>query len=83
MTNATISEQARALLAAALEMDAAQIPDHADIESLEQWTSVAHLRLVLGIEERLGAELTPDDAVAIVSLADVAALLARHAAPAG
>lgn len=75
---AEIREAARALLAAALEIEASAVPDDADIESLEAWTSVAHLRLVLAMEERLGAELKPDDAVAIVSLADVTALLARH-----
>ena len=77
-----IREEARALLATALEIEAAAVPDDAQIETLEAWTSVAHLRLVLAIEERLGAELKPDDAVAIASLADVMALLARKAASA-
>jgi acyl carrier protein len=68
-------DAARALLAQALEIDAAQIGDDTDMENFEAWTSVAHLRLILALEEALGAELGPDQALAIQSLADVARLL--------
>lgn len=68
-------DEARALLAAALEVDPATIPDQASMESVEAWTSVAHLRLILALEERLGAQISTDDALAIMELADVARLL--------
>ena len=82
MTASTMREPARALLAAALEIEPAAIPDQADMETLEAWTSVGHLRLVLAIEERLGRQLAPEDAVAIASLADIAEILARAPAEA-
>ena len=78
MTPAPMLEEARRLLATAAEAEAAAIPDNADMENLEAWTSIAHLRLVLAIEELLAIQLTPEDAVAIVSLADIAGLLARQ-----
>ena len=67
--------QAKALLAQAANCEAAGIPDYVRIGHLAQWDSLAHLRLVLGIEQRIGRELDPDEAVQIESLADIAALL--------
>ncbi len=71
---------ARALLAEAMEIDAAAIGDDATMENFEAWTSVAHLRLILALEEKLGAERSSDDALAIQSLADVVLLLDRQRA---
>ncbi len=71
-------DAARAVLAEALEIDATAIGDDIAMENFEPWTSVAHLRLILALEEKLGAELSPDDALAIQSLADVKRLLDRH-----
>jgi len=68
-------DAARALLAHALEIDASLIGDQVEMETFEPWTSVAHLRLILALEEKLGVELGPDQALAIQSLADVARLL--------
>ncbi|MEO8559321.1 MAG: acyl carrier protein [Rhodospirillales bacterium] len=72
-----MSDAARHLLAEALEIDAGAMADNVAMENFEPWTSVAHLRLILALEEKLGAELAPDDALAIQSLADVARLLER------
>jgi acyl carrier protein len=68
-------EQARALLAEALGLAPEALPDDAAFESVEAWDSLAHLRLVLGLEARLGTELEPEAIVAIASLRDVARLL--------
>ncbi len=71
------SERARALLAAALEIDLAAIDPGASIATLEAWDSLAHLRLVQAIEAAIGAELPAEAIVEIASLADVTAVLAR------
>ena len=71
---------ARALLAEALEIDPAALGKDPSMDNCEAWTSVAHLRLILALEEKLGVELAPDDALAIQSLADVARLLERQRA---
>jgi acyl carrier protein len=67
--------QAKQLLAAATNCDSAMISDDVRIGSLERWDSLAHLRLVLAIEQQIGRQLDPDEAIKIESLADVAALL--------
>jgi len=66
---------AKMLLADAINADAATVPDDARIGAFERWDSIAHLRLILSIEEALGRQLDPDEAVAIESLSDVAGLI--------
>lgn len=69
---------ARRLLADAVHADADAIPEDARIGKFERWDSLAHLRLLLAIEENLGRRLDPDEAVRIESLADVAAILGER-----
>ena len=66
---------ARSLLAAAMEMEVADIADDAAIGRLDNWDSLAHMRLILALEAHLGAELTPDTVVGLGSLADVVTVL--------
>lgn len=68
---------ARALLAQALEVDADIVAVDASVATLEAWDSLAHVRLIAALETRLGRQLTPEEAVGIASLDDIAALLAR------
>lgn len=70
-------EQARALLAEAVNADARSVPDDARIGLLEQWDSLAHLRLLLAIEAKIDRPLDPDEIMGVESLDDVAALLNR------
>jgi acyl carrier protein len=70
------SRRAKELLAEAANCDSAMIADDVRIGRFERWDSLAHLRLVLAIEQQIGRQLDPDEAVRIESLADVAALLA-------
>lgn len=68
---------ARNLLAQALEVDPDLVAADASVATLEAWDSLAHVRLIAALEMRLGRQLTPEEAVAIASLDDIAALLAR------
>lgn len=66
---------ARVLAAEAIGVPADLLRDDAAIGSLEAWDSLAHMRLLLAIEEALGRELTPEEAANVLSLADVERLL--------
>jgi len=66
---------AKTLLAQAINADIAAVPDDARIGDFEPWDSIAHLRLLLAVEERIGRLLEPDEAVAIEALSDVAVLV--------
>jgi acyl carrier protein len=69
---------AKKLLAEAFHVDAAAIPDTAHLGGFERWDSLAHLRLILALEEKIGRQLDPDEAVRIGSLEDIAGLLDRR-----
>jgi acyl carrier protein len=64
---------AKQLLAEAIGADAAAVPDGARIGGYERWDSLVHMRLILALEEKIGRQLDPDEAVRIESLQDVAA----------
>ena len=64
---------AKQLLAEATGADAASVPDTARLGGFARWDSLAHLRLILALEEKIGRQLDPDEAVRIESLQDVAA----------
>jgi acyl carrier protein len=68
-------ETARALLAEAAGVGAADVPADASIGSWERWDSLMHMRLMLLIEARLGRLLTPREILAVATLAHVEALL--------
>jgi acyl carrier protein len=68
-------EQAKNLLAEAANCDPATIPDDVQIGRFERWDSLAHLRLVLRIEEQIGRQLDPDESIRIENLAHIAKLL--------
>lgn len=74
----TAAERARYLLAAALEIDPAEVGPEAAIGTIEAWDSLAHLRLMQALEQAIGAELPAEAIVEIASLADVTAVLERN-----
>ena len=71
----TASVRARTILAEALGLGPDQITDQTALGVSAEWNSLAHLRLILALEEATGARLTPDQIVSIASYSDVAAIL--------
>jgi len=69
---------ARALLAGALGCTVDEVPADSAIGTLPLWDSLAHIKVVLAVEERLGRNLTTDEILTIVSLDAIAALLAER-----
>lgn len=75
---------ARQLLAAALGCPEEAIAPESAIGTLPQWDSLAHIKIVLTVEERLGRSLSTDEILAITSLAAIDQLLgaeSKGAAP--
>ena len=70
---------ARAILANALQVDIGEVDHHSAIGVTERWDSLAHLRLILGVEEHLNRSLTSEEMLAIESLADIEAILSSGA----
>jgi acyl carrier protein len=68
---------ARKLLADALGLSESSLPANARLGQVEQWDSLAHARVLLALEERLGAPLDAEVAVTIESLDDIARVIER------
>ena len=73
-------DQARALLAAALEMQVADVTPDSSITTLEQWDSLAHMRLVMLLEKTLNASLPVDDILSIDDVKGIARILSNEGA---
>jgi len=67
---------AKTLLAEALQVDVSLIEDDLMLGGIDEWDSLAHMRLLTAIEEKLGVPLDAETAAGIESLADVARVLA-------
>lgn len=66
----------QALVADALGLASSEITAQTGLATTAQWDSLAHMRIVLGVEESLGRQLGPDEIVSIMTAEDVAVLLA-------
>jgi acyl carrier protein len=68
-------EKARTMLAEAIGADTTAVPADARIGQFERWDSLAHMRLILSLETRIGRRLDPEEAIGIEGLEDVARLV--------
>ena len=66
---------AKGLLAAAIDVPRDAVPDDARIGAQKGWDSLAHIRLMLAIEERLRRELDAAEAAGIESVQDIERVL--------
>lgn len=68
-------QEAAALLAEALMVDRATIGPHTALGATPEWDSLAHMRLVLGLEAALGRELASEEVVGLADWATVVAMV--------
>ena len=69
------TDTARALVANALDLTLDEVPENAMREDIEEWDSLAHVRIVLAIEEARGVRLERETMLAIAGLEDIRRLL--------
>jgi acyl carrier protein len=70
-------EKARAMIAEAAGRSYESIPETAAVGNFPAWDSLAHMRLVLALEERLERQLSSEEVIGIQAAEDVAKLLRR------
>lgn len=75
----TTQSQARKLLADALSMPEQDMPVDIRIGSVDQWDSLAHARILLALEEKIGKPLAAAEAATVESASDIEALLTKYA----
>ena len=73
-----ISNKTKLLLCKSLNCDVNSVSEELNIRNTPQWDSLAHLRLVCGIEEELGRNLSAMEVLNIESAIDVESLIVRE-----
>lgn len=68
-------ETAREIIAQATHLAAKDIGDDAGIGTFAAWDSMAHVNIILALEERFNRTLGPDQIIGITSLEAIAILL--------
>jgi acyl carrier protein len=71
-------QQLRKVLATVFDIDPASIGAATSIDTVEKWTSLNHLNLVLAIEESFNVSLTETQTVEMLSYPLIIAVLEEH-----
>ena len=66
------------LLADVFGEDPQSITDESSIDTIDQWTSLRHLNLVVALEELFNIQLNEEETLEIISVALIKAVLADH-----
>ncbi len=74
-TAGNATEAARRILSAALQVEPAQIDPGAAIGQTERWDSLAHMRLILALEDHLDHLLDSESIISLVSFTDIVRIL--------
>lgn len=59
----SIKERCAKVLAEVMEVDVASINDNSNPDTMEQWDSLAHVQLVLGLEREFGVKISPEEGI--------------------
>lgn len=69
-------QEAKRLLADALRIDLSRIGDETAMRDLPQWDSLAHMELIVLVEEHLRTTLSMDEIMEMTSVSGLARVLA-------
>jgi len=75
-----VMERLRLLVSDVLELEPDAVDASAGKETLPEWDSLAHLRIVGAVEEEFGVKLTMQEIGEMTSLAAIGKLVERHSA---
>ena len=75
--NNRLLDEIREIMALILEVDSGQINEQTSQENTDAWDSLAHLNLVLALEEKYGIELLPEEMEQLVTMSDVTGMVQR------
>jgi len=75
-----VMERLKLLVSDVLEVEPEAVGDDAGRETLPEWDSLAHLRIVGAVEEEFGVKLTMQEIGEMNSLAAIGRLVDKHRA---
>ena len=59
----TIKERCSEVMAEIMEVDVASINVNTNPDTLEQWDSLTHVQLVIGLEKEFGVKISPEEGI--------------------
>ncbi len=75
MNTETLESHVRRTVAANLKLPLDRVPLDAGMDSLPEWDSMAHLTLVLSLEQEFGHQFTPEEIESLKSIKAIVRLL--------
>lgn len=73
-----MSDRLKQIMSDVFEVRPDQIGDETSQETLADWTSLAHLRLITELESQFGVQVSMDEALSLTSYAKLVGFLAEH-----
>lgn len=75
-----IREKIKEVFATVMEVDPSLINDQTSPDNLEQWDSVAHVQLVLGLEEKFNITISPEESIDFENFKNIVDWLTKNLA---
>jgi acyl carrier protein len=74
----TLLSQVKDILAREWNVDAALIPNDAELNVYEKWDSLGHIGILLALEAEFGIEINPERVQSLLTLPKIVAFLEEH-----
>jgi acyl carrier protein len=68
MSTTEIEGRLREILASVLEVPVEEIPEDASTDTIEAWDSLAHMNLILAVEDAFGVTIPDEEAADLTSI---------------
>lgn len=59
----TVRERCAKVMAEIMEVEMTSIKDDSNPDTVEQWDSLAHVQIVLGLEKEFGIKISPEEGI--------------------
>ena len=79
---ASVLDRVRQIVADVFGLGLDQVDAQSSPESIEAWESIAHLNLVLSLEQAFGVSFTPDEIAELVSVETIVDKVHKRLSPA-
>ncbi len=63
-----MKDKLKQILSSTLNVPEEQIREESSVENMEAWDSLAHLNIILSLEQSFGISITPEEAIEMTSL---------------
>ena len=77
-----MDEQIKEVMGAVFRLQSSEIGDAATFESIENWDSLSHLKLIVSLEEEFSIRFTDEEMVSLISLQQIRDAIAAKQAKA-